>query len=163
MKRGVHSTSPSLLMCLILISVLASVAACGEKNGAGAGSPTVLPYVSVGRNASVFTPSLLELGPGYFKQGRTIVRFFDGKGTTPAGMSLNGGPHVVCLGRQGQCSLDAQGPTELRQGGFAIDSGQIQDVAFSRPGVYQITAAGEQFAMLSITVEAPLQTPTLPR
>jgi plastocyanin len=55
---------------------------------------------------------------------------------------LDSGPHILCLGKNGECDPALPGPTELRQdGGFSVDAGQTLTVRFASPGVYHITCA----------------------
>jgi plastocyanin len=55
---------------------------------------------------------------------------------------LDSGPHILCLGTNGQCNPNLPGPPELRQdGGFSVDAGQTLTVVFQSPGVYPITCS----------------------
>jgi plastocyanin len=55
---------------------------------------------------------------------------------------LDSGPHILCLGKDGDCDPDLAGPPELRQdGGFSVDAGQSLTVSFESPGTYPITCS----------------------
>lgn len=148
-------------LSLIVLVLLLLTAACGRSvQGAGV-SPTVLNDVSLNQTAVVFTPTVLFLGPGYFKTRGTPVIFFDLKGKDPTGSDFSGGTHTICLGQNGQCYLTASGPSVLRNGGLTFVSEQSVTVFFAAPGVYLITSRGEPEANLSITVQAPAPNSTL--
>lgn len=66
---------------------------------------------------------------------------------------LDSGPHILCLGRNGQCDPSLPGPPELRQdGGFSVDAGQTLSVVFASPGDYHITCSIYPSMNMVITV-----------
>jgi plastocyanin len=66
---------------------------------------------------------------------------------------LDSGPHILCLGTNGQCNPNLPGPPELRQdGGFSVDAGQTLTVVFQLPGVYPITCSIYPSMNMVITV-----------
>jgi plastocyanin len=66
---------------------------------------------------------------------------------------LDSGPHILCLGKNGQCDPSLPGPQELRQdGGFSVDAGQTLILDFPSPGVYPITCSIYPSMNLVITV-----------
>jgi plastocyanin len=66
---------------------------------------------------------------------------------------LDSGPHILCLGKNGQCNPNLPGPPELQQdGGFSVDAGQTLTVVFQSPGVYPITCSIYPSMNMVITV-----------
>lgn len=66
---------------------------------------------------------------------------------------LDSGPHILCLGKDGQCDPSLPGPQELRQdGGFSVDAGQSLTLDFISPGVYPITCSIYPSMNMTITV-----------
>ncbi len=66
---------------------------------------------------------------------------------------LDSGPHILCLGKDGNCDPALPGPQELRQdGGFNVDAGQSLTLDFVSPGIYPITCAIYPSMNMVITV-----------
>jgi plastocyanin len=78
----------------------------------------------------------LDMGSASFVQtSRTIsagesIHFVDDQ---------NGAMHILCIGKDGHCDSNAQGPQTLTGQGFTIQPGQSQDVRFDIAGTYPIT------------------------
>ena len=131
-----HSTTRrigAVAVSLALLSLLTlSLAACGTA--------------STNPNAPA---NELDMGQASFVQtSRTIS----------AGESLHfvddpsGAMHVLCIGKDGHCDPNAQGPQALTGQGFTIQPGQSQDVRFDTAGTYPITCTIHPNMNMLVTV-----------
>jgi plastocyanin len=125
MKTPIKGT----IAALALLSLLA-LAACGQ----GAPSPNEVSMV-----AADFSTTSITITAGQ------VVHFTD-----PAGI---GATHIVCLGADGMCDTNAQGPQALQGGGFTINAGDApKDVTFAVPGTYKITCSIHPSMNLTVAV-----------
>ncbi len=54
--------------------------------------------------------------------------------------NLTQGDVTICLGDNGRCIANAQGPSELQPPGLKISQGQSQDITFANSGRYEIVS-----------------------
>jgi plastocyanin len=89
------------------------------------------------------------MGPATFAQtSRTIstgqsIHFVDDQ---------NGAMHILCIGKDGRCDPNAQGPQGLAGQGFTIQPGQSHDVQFSAAGTYPVTCTVHPNMNMVVTV-----------
>jgi hypothetical protein len=66
--------------------------------------------------------------------------------------ATTGGLHQLCLGKDGQCDANAQGPDALHDPGMKIAPGDIVDIIFPAAGQYQITCTIHPRMNLTVSV-----------
>jgi plastocyanin len=95
-------------------------------------------------------PNSVEITARDFAEHRLTVK----RGTEVTFVvRLDSGPHILCLGKDGDCDPALPGPQELRQdGGFSVDAGQSLTLDFVSSGIYPITCAIYPSMNMVITV-----------
>jgi plastocyanin len=75
------------------------------------------------------------------------VKFVDPSGT--------GNFHLLCFGRDQQCTPNADGPTELNaSGGVSFNAGDApKSYTFTKPGTYEVTCTVHPNMNVTITVQ----------
>jgi plastocyanin len=80
--------------------------------------------------------------------------------TVPAGTAVrfsnpaSGITHLLCIGANATCMLNAPGPAELTaSGGMPIAAGQVKEVVFATPGSYPIACLLHPVMNLTVTVQ----------
>jgi plastocyanin len=127
MKRRGILTIAALLLAL-------GVAACGK--------PASSTNNGGGGNSVPMGPSTFSIASITIKAGQTV--HFD---------DSNGGYHVLCIGKDQQCTANATGPSELTAaGGHTINVGQTWDVTFPTAGTYEVTCTVHSNMNVTITV-----------
>lgn len=94
--------------------------------------------------------STVTLGQSSFL--KTSVSFSAGKALRLVDPTTSGGLHQLCLGKDGQCDVNAQGPDALHSPGMKIAPGDTTDVIFSSAGQYQITCTIHPRMNLTVSV-----------
>lgn len=123
------SLAPALLLLTLMLGL--GLAACGQ-------SATASNEVSM--SAGDFSTTTVTIKTGQ------AVHFTD-----PAGI---GGPHTVCLGANGACDANANGPLTLTGDGFTMNPGDpAKDVTFDTPGTYKITCSIHPAMNLTVVVQ----------
>lgn len=134
----------SLLSPILLLAALACLAACTSAP-AIAPTATLRPQLTPGTQ-----PHEVDLTATGFVQDS--IRIKAGESVSFVDL-LDGGPHLLCIGTNGQCLFHVGGPEEFRQnGGLSIDAGQVRQVTFDRTGTYHITCAIHSTMNLIVTV-----------
>jgi plastocyanin len=64
-----------------------------------------------------------------------------------------GGVHIICTGKDAQCSAVANAPTDLGAPGFQIQPGQQHQVTFTTAGTYQIACTVHPAMNMTIVVK----------
>jgi plastocyanin len=123
----------AVTVLLALLSLLAlGLAACGGA--------------SMNPNAPA---NEVDMGPATFVQSSRTIS---------AGESLHfvddqsGTMHILCIGEDGRCEANTQGPQALTGQGFTIQPGQSHDVRFDTAGTYPITCTIHPNMNILITV-----------
>jgi plastocyanin len=120
-----------LITAVPLFLVLALVAGCGGSGG----SPSAN---EVRMNAADFEQSTITV-----KAGTALHLADEQSGTT----------HLLCLGKDGQCDPNAQGPQQLSSTNpLEVVPGQSVDITFDTPGTYAITCTIHPGMELTVTV-----------
>jgi plastocyanin len=118
-------------LALLLLTVALALAGCGQSTSASN---------EVGMVAGDFTTTSITIKAGQ------AVHFTDPAGT--------GGVHTLCLGSDGTCDTQANGPQALKSPGFTINPGDpAKDVTFDTPGTYKITCSIHPAMNLTVTVQ----------
>ena len=127
-----NASSPSsLVLALLLLTLMLGLAACGQSSMA----PN-----EVSMSAGDFSATSVTINAGQ------TVHFTD-----PAGI---GGPHTICLGANGACDAQANGPLALTGDGFTMNPGDpAKDVTFDTPGTYKVTCSIHPAMNLTVTVQ----------
>lgn len=134
----------SLLSPILLLALLASLSGCTSAP-AIAPTATLRPQLSPGTQ-----PHEVDLTATSFVQDS--IRIKAGESVSFVDL-LDGGPHLLCIGTNGQCQFHADGPKELLEnGGLSIDAGQVRQVTFDHKGTYHITCAIHRSMHLIVTV-----------
>jgi plastocyanin len=121
-----------LITAVPLFLVLALVAGCGGSGGS-------LSANEVRMNAADFEQSTITI-----KAGTALHLADEQSGTT----------HLLCLGKDGQCDPNAQGPQQLNSNNpLEVDPGQSVDITFDTPGTYSITCTIHPGMELTVTVQ----------
>ncbi len=129
---------------ILLLVVLACLAACTSAP-AVAPTATLRPQLTPGSQ-----PHEVDLTATSFAQNS--IRIKAGESVSFVDL-LDGGPHLLCIGTNGQCQFHAKGPTVfLQNGGLTIDAGQVRQVQFPEKGTYHITCAIHRTMNLTVTV-----------
>jgi plastocyanin len=131
-----HSTMRRMGALAVLLALLALLAlGLGACGGASANS-----------NAPA---NEVDMGPANFAQtSRSIstgqsIHFVDDQ---------SGTMHILCIGKDGRCDANGQGPQDLTGQGFTIQPGQSHDVRFATAGIYLITCTIHPNMNLTVTV-----------
>ena len=134
----------SLLSRILLLAAFVCLCACTT-------APAVEPTATLRPQLTPGTqPNEVDLTATDFLQ--TSIRIKAGQSVSFVDL-LDGGPHLLCVGTDGQCQFHADAPTQLLQnGGLSIDAGQVRQLQFDRKGTYHITCAIHSTMNMTITV-----------
>ena len=94
--------------------------------------------------------STVTLGQGSFLE--TSASFSAGQALRLVDPAATGGLHQLCLGKDGQCDANAQGPDMLHDPGMKIAPGDTIDIIFPSAGQYQITCTIPPRMNLTVSV-----------
>jgi plastocyanin len=123
-----------------LVSAACSPTAGGPTTSATSATSTPSPPSAgtVTLSQSAFAQTSVTISAGH------SLRFDDPDAT--------GGNHKLCLGMDGHCDANAEGPDELHSPGLTLTPGTTADINFPRAGQYQVTCAIHPNMNLTITV-----------
>jgi plastocyanin len=117
----------------------------------------LIPGCSGSTESSLSTPtataplgSTVTLGQRSFLQ--SSVSFSAGQALHLVDPAATGGLHQLCLGKDGQCDANAQGPDALRNPGMKVAPGDTVEIIFPAAGQYQVTCTIHPQMNLTVSV-----------
>lgn len=119
-------------LSLLVLALALSVAGCGESASGGSSNE-------------------VDMGSSSFVQ--TSVTLSSGQALHLVDPQDSGGTHNLCLGQNGTCASDPNGPTALGGSGMMFSPGTTKDITFSTAGTYHITCTIHPSMNLSVTVQ----------
>lgn len=131
MKKLPAIVLPSAMLLLL------SFSACGKTPGATQTSSST-PANEVQMGTDNFVQTSLTVAAG------TSVIFKD---------ESSGAPHIICVGKNGQCQSNANAPKAIQNPGFNINPGSTKNVTFTKAGTYDITCTIHPQMNLTLTVK----------
>lgn len=135
--RNLKKTTSILFPLLLLLLLALGLAACGQASTNSGGSASGAAGHEVDMGVANFVQSSVTIDKGQ------SVRFVD---------QQSGAMHILCIGKDGHCSVSANAPKALTGSGFTIQPGQSQDERFDSAGVYAVTCTLHPTMNLTITV-----------
>jgi plastocyanin len=124
-------------IALSLVCVL-PMAACGGSADSAPPTPSAPVGATVTLGASSFQQTSISVSAGQ------TLRLVDPAGT--------GGTHMLCLGADGQCDANPQGPDALHGPGLRVAPGDTKEVSFPSPGQCQVTCTIHPTMNLTVSV-----------
>lgn len=131
MKKLAAIMLPSAMLLLV------GFTACGKTPGA-AQTSTSTPANEVLMGTDNFVQTTLSVAAG------TPVIFHD---------QSDGAPHIICIGKDGQCTASSTAPKDIVNPGFNINPGDSKNITFTTAGTYDITCTIHPQMNLVLTVK----------
>lgn len=136
-----------LIACVATFTLALALAACGRANSPG---PTNAPPGGTG-NTNNGAAVTVNITPNGFAKNKVSIKEhqivnFDN--------APNGFERTLCIGDNGVCQANAQGPTNLTAGGgMLVRPGSSKDVEFNNVGTYHLTSRDQGTLNLTVVVQ----------
>ena len=137
--------APLLTVAALMLAL--ALAACGSAKSPG---PTNAPPGGTG-NTNNGAAVTVNITPNGFAQNQVTVKEHQTVNFTNA---TNGNVRTLCIGQNGNCESNTQGPANLTStGGMLVRPGASKDVQFNEEGTYHITCANQGDINLTVVVQ----------
>jgi plastocyanin len=117
---------------MLMLTLALSVAGCGGSSSSG------------GANE-------LDMGSASFTQ--TSITLSSGQALHMVDPQDTGGTHNLCIGQNGTCDANSNGPSDLAKPGMMFSPGTTKDVTFSAAGTFHITCTIHPSMNVTVTVQ----------
>ena len=135
------------LLTVAALALALALAACGSANSPG---PTNAPPGGTG-NTNNGAAVTVNVTPNGFAQNQVTIKEHQTVNFTNA---PNGYERTLCIGLNGTCQANAQGPSNLTAGGgMLIRPGASKDVEFNHEGTYHLTSRDQGTFNLTVVVQ----------
>jgi plastocyanin len=123
---------PTAILLVLALTLALAVAGCGGSSASG------------GANE-------LDMGAASFTQ--TSITLSSGQALHMVDSQDSGGTHNLCIGQNGTCDANSNGPSDLAKPGMMFSPGTTKDVTFSAAGTYHITCTIHPSMNVTVTVQ----------
>lgn len=135
-----------LMAAAAILALTLALAACGRANSPG---PTNAPPGGTG-NTNNGAAVTVNITPNGFAQNQVTIKEHQTVNFTNA---PNGYERTLCIGLNGTCKTNAQGPSNLTAGGgMLVRPGASKDVQFDNVGTYHLTSRNQGAINLTVVV-----------